>query len=69
MCYNYIIKLIGNKDMKNVLVNGGSRGIGREIVRLFSEKGYNVMFTYSKIYSAKYDVRLTESGLRFYGKG
>ena len=32
--------------MKTVLITGGSRGIGREIVRLFAEKGYNVAFTY-----------------------
>ena len=33
--------------MKNVLVNGGSRGIGRAIVELFTERGYNVAFTYN----------------------
>ena len=32
--------------MKTVLVTGGSRGIGCEIVRLFRENGYNVAFTY-----------------------
>ncbi len=32
--------------MKNVLITGGSRGIGREMVRLFSENGYSVAFTY-----------------------
>ena len=32
--------------MKNVLVTGGSRGIGREIVRAFCNVGYNVAFTY-----------------------
>ncbi len=32
--------------MKTVLVTGGSRGIGSEIVRLFSKNGYNVAFTY-----------------------
>ena len=32
--------------MKTVLVTGGSRGIGREIVRLFRENGYDVTFTY-----------------------
>ncbi len=32
--------------MKTVLVNGGSRGIGAAIVRLFSQRGYRVAFTY-----------------------
>ena len=32
--------------MKTVLVNGGSRGIGAEIVRLFCARGYRVAFTY-----------------------
>lgn len=32
--------------MKNVLITGGSRGIGREMVRAFSKNGYRVAFTY-----------------------
>lgn len=32
--------------MKTVLITGGSRGIGKELVRAFSKKGYNVAFTY-----------------------
>ena len=32
--------------MKTVFVTGGSRGIGAEAVRVFSNKGYNVAFTY-----------------------
>ncbi len=31
---------------KTVLITGGSRGIGAEMVRLFSEHNYNVAFTY-----------------------
>ena len=34
--------------MKAVLVTGGSRGIGRAIVELFSQNGYSVAFTYKK---------------------
>lgn len=32
--------------MKNVLITGGSRGIGRACVKAFSENGWNVYFTY-----------------------
>lgn len=32
--------------MKTVLITGGSRGIGRAMVELFSQKGYSVAFTY-----------------------
>ena len=31
---------------KTVLINGGSRGIGRAMVELFCENGYSVAFTY-----------------------
>ena len=33
--------------MKTVLINGGSRGIGAELVRAFSDAGYKVAFTYN----------------------
>lgn len=32
--------------MKNVLITGGSRGIGAECVKIFSKTGYRVFFTY-----------------------
>lgn len=32
--------------MKTVLITGGSRGIGREMVRHFSESGFRVVFSY-----------------------
>lgn len=32
--------------MKSVLITGGTRGIGRAMVELFSKKGYKVAFTY-----------------------
>ena len=34
--------------MKTVLITGGSRGIGRAMVELFSKEGYSVAFTYKK---------------------
>lgn len=34
--------------MKTVLITGGSRGIGRELVKTFTSNGYKVAFTYKK---------------------
>ena len=31
---------------KNIIVTGGSRGIGKGIVKLFAENGANIAFTY-----------------------
>lgn len=33
---------------KTVLVTGGARGIGKEIVRIFAQNGYNVLVNYNK---------------------
>lgn len=38
--------------MKNVLVTGGSRGIGRACVKYFAKLGYRVFFTYNNNVSA-----------------
>ncbi len=38
--------------MKTVLINGGSRGIGRAMVELFSSRGYKVAFTYKSSHDA-----------------
>ena len=34
--------------MKNVLITGGSSGLGKELVKCFNDNGYNVYFTYFK---------------------
>ena len=46
--------------MKTVLITGGTRGIGREMVKKFSEAGYAVAFTYRTSESAAEELsRLT----------
>ena len=37
---------IGIENMRTVLITGGSRGIGRAMVEVFSQNGYAVAFTY-----------------------
>ena len=38
--------------MKNVVITGGSRGIGAAAVELFAAKGYRVYFLYEKNHAA-----------------
>lgn len=45
-----------NFNGRNILVTGGSRGIGSAIVKLFSEAGANVAFNYNKNYRAASDL-------------
>ena len=41
-----------NFEGRNILVTGGSRGIGAAMVKLFSQAGANVAFNYNKNYRA-----------------
>ena len=43
---------MGANKMKVALITGGSRGIGRAMVELFSESGYSVAFTYKSSHEA-----------------
>ena len=45
-----------NFEGRNVLITGGSRGIGAAIVKLFSKAGANVAFNYNKNYRAASDL-------------
>ena len=42
--------------MKNVLITGGSRGIGKTMVTKFAEAGYNVILNYNKSESAAIEI-------------
>lgn len=44
MCYN----IFGDFMNKYALITGGTRGLGKECVKLFAKNGYNVIFCYKK---------------------
>lgn len=48
MQYRLSLNNILGDVVKTVLITGGSRGIGSAMVKLFSERGYRVAFTYNK---------------------
>ncbi|WP_235298687.1 SDR family NAD(P)-dependent oxidoreductase [Portibacter marinus] len=47
---------------KNVIITGGSRGIGKAIAKLFSEASANVIFTYHSNHNAAQETMLELSG-------
>lgn len=49
--------------MKTVFITGGSRGIGRAMVKLFSERGYSVAFTYNSSESQAKELSLLTGAL------
>lgn len=53
---------------KNVLITGGSRGIGRGFVRAFTRAGYKVMFSYHTSTDKANELReeLNQSGIQVY---
>lgn len=50
--------------MKTILITGGSRGIGRNIVEEFAKEGYNVFFTYNNSETEAKEIKriFTEKG-------
>ena len=50
--------------MKNVLITGASRGIGRETALIFSHLGYNVIINYNKSKEKAYELEkiITNNG-------
>ena len=51
------------QNMKNVLVTGGSRGIGKAIVEAFCGAGYNVAFTYKSSDKAAEELKMSTGAL------
>ncbi|MFK2820276.1 3-oxoacyl-[acyl-carrier-protein] reductase [Flavobacteriaceae sp. LMIT009] len=54
---------------KTAIVTGGSRGIGKGIVKVFAEQGANVAFTYSSSAQAAKEIEKELSGLGVKVKG
>ena len=54
---------------KTAIVTGGSRGIGKGIVKVFAEQGANVAFTYSSSAEAAKEIEKELSGLGVKVKG
>lgn len=53
--------------MANILVSGGSRGIGNALVRLFSERGHKVAFVYNKSDAKAEELALETGALKIKG--
>jgi 3-oxoacyl-[acyl-carrier protein] reductase len=54
---------MSNPSAKTAIVTGGSRGIGRAIVKALAEAGYNVAFSYASNQAAAQEVEATVKAL------
>lgn len=52
--------------MKNILVTGGARGIGRKIVEDLSQKGYNIFLNYNKSEDAAKELKEKYKNIEIY---